>query len=111
MRTDEAPVGAEEGFTVQVLFYTHTHTHTHTHTTEKEIKKEKHADPKIFLVLCFLFVKCEISSIHVDFTLNMFDNFIIDLLLFLSAFPSGVTTANHLPPSNPILCLLFSHTN
>ena len=26
-------------------------------------------------------------------------------------FPSGVTTANHLPPSNPILCILFSRTN
>ena len=25
--------------------------------------------------------------------------------------PSGITTANHLPPSNPILCILFSHTS
>lgn len=29
IRADEAPVGGEEGFTVQALFYIHTHTHTH----------------------------------------------------------------------------------
>lgn len=26
-------------------------------------------------------------------------------------FPSGVTTANHLSPSHPVLCTLFSHPN
>lgn len=25
--------------------------------------------------------------------------------------PSGVATANHLPPSNPVLCIFFSHNN
>ncbi|XP_068171323.1 complement decay-accelerating factor isoform X2 [Antennarius striatus] len=26
-------------------------------------------------------------------------------------FPTGVVTANQLPPSNPVFCILFSHTN
>ena len=41
------------------------------------------------------------------FLIQKFANYIF----FNRLFPSGVATANHLPPSNPILYILFSYTN
>lgn len=37
--------------------------------------------------------------------------FMNQLFFSFGLFPSGVATENHLLPSNPVLCILFSHTS
>lgn len=58
---------------------------------------------------------CELSSMVGSQTLwavSMFYSVRMQNRFFFQVFrSSGVTTVNHLPPSNSFLCTLFSHTN